>query len=198
MSPFGLLSVLYVPKYWHPVRAFNLTIGLEDFLNAFVMGGLSWQLGTFPVRRRLQLHNEPGQFLKRLVSLGALGVTFHVASLLIEIGPLSANLAGMFVVILVLTYLRPDLWQIPCAGAIGYGVVHFLVLHWMFTICPEFADQWNSANLWGPTVRNVPLDEIAFALALGACWPFIMAYSWNAKLDRSYSETELNGHHPNE
>jgi hypothetical protein len=182
-APFALASVFFVPEYWVPVRVAGHLTGPEDFIFSFATGGTAWLLAIWPWRQRVTADLHPGLFLGRYVSCATIGVALSMFCWVVGMGAMGSALVGITAVWGALMWRRRDLWPISAAGAFSFATFYALFVLVVFVLWPHLSLHWNVANLWGPRLLNVPVEEIVWALAYGAVWPLFMAHVFGARLD---------------
>jgi hypothetical protein len=182
LSPYAFSEVFYVPDYWNPQRVASFWASPEDLIFLFASGGVVWLLATWPVRRRLTLPVRSAQLCKRYVVCGVANVLLQLACLFFGWGALTSHVMGILGVGVALLWLCAELWPLAVAGAFGYALVYPALLGLAFVLWPEFRLQWNTANLWGPTLVGIPLEEAIWAASVGAVWPLSMGYVFAVRI----------------
>ena len=181
-GPYALASILFVPDYWNPVRvAEGYLTGPEDVLFSVANGGLAWLLATWPIRDRLTLDPRLSRFLTAYAVCALTGLTLVLVCWRSGIPVMDAVLIAMVAVTAALGLMQPRLWPIPVSGSVCFAVLYSVILLASFRTFPEFASQWNHSSLWGSAFLALPLEEIVWASAFGAVWPFLFAYMLGAE-----------------
>ena len=181
-TPCCFASIFFVPGYWDPVRIVTFIVGPEDLLFSFTTGGLAWFLATWPMRNYMECELRSRLIIRRYLICVFLGSTVNAVFLVFGFGVMISAIFGVLLVGTALLLWQKDLWPLQPIGLISFAVLYFIVIKWVFTVFPEFSLQWSAENLWGLTVWGIPLEEIAWAAACGAFWPFIAAYLFNVRL----------------
>lgn len=185
MLPFAYTSVLIEPTYWLPVRLAVFLTGPEDFIIAFACGGTSLLISIWFLQDRLIFTLDPARMARRYIIGTFSGLTIGGLFRLLGIGPLAAMVMAFVCFGLVVFWLGRRLWQVALAGLIGFTCLYFGVVKTMFILYPDFIQQWNTPNLWGPQIFGVPLDELTGAAGYAAAWPLFIAYVFDARLRQS-------------
>ncbi len=181
-GPYALASILFVPDYWNPVRvAEGYLTGPEDIIFSVANGGLVWLFATWPIRNRMTLRPRLSRFAMAYGICALSGLVLVLLCWRSGISIMSSVLIAMIGVTAVLGLMQGRLWRIPVSGAIVFAGFYSVVIAATFRAFPEFVLQWNNSSLWGPTFLKVPIEEIVWALAFGAVWPFLMAYMLGAQ-----------------
>jgi hypothetical protein len=181
-APFALTSFTVVPYYWTPVRVVEFVAGPEDVILGLACGGLVWLLAAWPLRHRINLAPALRPSFRRYMQCSVVGLGVGVVLLQCPVRPMTYTIVPILAVGLMVLYLRRDFWPLALTGAAGFTLFYVVLLRASFTVLPGFYSQWNTANLWGPHVGGLPLDEIAWAAACGAVWPLMMAYVLGVRL----------------
>jgi hypothetical protein len=181
-APYAFLSIFFVPAYWNPVRVLHLSIGIEDILFSFSNGGIVWLLATWPLRDRLILDIQIKQVFKRYLIFTASGITFWLILILSGCDPMHGAFLGIVVIIVLLLWLRIELWPLILVGMLSFGLLYFIFCSITFAMNPNFLMQWNVQSLSGNSLLGVPIEEIVWGMSFGALWPLLMGYSFNTRL----------------
>lgn len=194
-SPYALLSVFFVPEYWAPVRTTRLAASPEDFIFSFATGGIVWLLASWPLRRRFTHRLDWARFLGRYLECVVPGVTIGWLCFVSGLGVMASAIVGIAAVWGVLLWRCGGLWPLSAAGAFGFALFYAVLMVAAVVVWPDLHLHWNAANLWGPRLLGVPVEEIAWALAYGAVWPLFMAYVLDTRLaaDKSIGGEAFHG-----
>ncbi len=176
--PFGLTEPLFVPAYWNPPSLFNLAatthFDIESLIFSFAVGGLASVIyeAVFHVTHErlngLKLKQET-TFLHRLSLLSPL-LIFLLLELPTRMNPIYAATAGLFAGGIATLACRPDLAKKVIAGGLMFAGFYFIFFASLSLITPQFPSAWNSKDLTGIAVMNVPIEEILFAYSFGMLW----------------------------
>jgi Lycopene cyclase len=186
-TPFSLASFAFVPEYWNPVRIFEFPIGPEDLMFSLTTGGIAWLLAICWIHQNIHIKLQSSTILKRGF-LGVLyGSTIYTILWYVGVGVMSSVLISSIAVILLILYLRYDLWPIQLLGIACFTVFYIVFIKLGFTVFPEAIKQWKVSSLWGSSIWGIPLGEIAWAATFGGGWPLMMAYLFDARLAYGHS-----------
>jgi hypothetical protein len=181
-APFALASVMFVPEYWRPHRIACFLAGPEDLIFSFACGVLVWCTAVVLSPPRTMAFRPSRVFRVYggacIVFVGGILVFRNLCGL--RTMP-SVLVAGLVLYGLLLP-LRRDLLRFSLVAGFAYCVAYALFFGLVFAVCPDFARQWNWDNLWALSLLGVPLEEAAFALVFGACWPLAMAQAFDVRL----------------
>lgn len=180
--PFALTACVGAPLYWSPQKMGFLRFGPEDVIYSFAAAGCAWLLAVWPLNERIAINIRPDRLAWRYILIVAAGTLCGLGGLQLRIKPMSGFLLTLVLLGTVLLWLRPRLWVLAAAGSAGFAAFHFACLRMAFFVTPSFAHSWNEANLWGPRLFGIPMDEIAWAVVFGAVWPMFAAFVLDAQL----------------
>jgi hypothetical protein len=90
-------------------------------------------------------------------------------------------LACFGLVSFVILLRRPAYWCLAIPASLGHGIVYLSVLKGLYLLFPAFLEQWNQSGLWGPIIWGIPLDEMAWAFAIGFSWALVAAYLFDVQ-----------------
>ncbi len=180
--PFAITAPYFIPEYWNPPYMFGLIgfagIGIEDLLFTFFVGGIAAVLFEFLENKkevkikkgkpRNVLHLAPYVFAA--VLLAVLEKTFPSHSIYNLIA------AGALPAIYMIKRRKDLLVQSVSAGGL-FALLYFGLFAFFNILYPEYVSAvYSHKNLIGVYWGKVPLEEILFAFATGACWSVIYEY----------------------
>lgn len=186
-APLASGACFFVPEYWQPMRVLGTTVGVEDILFSFAMGGLTWVAATGLTADRIRVPPHPlraGRRYAVVLSLGALSLLGLWSA---GLGAMSAVLYAAAATVLLLLALRPALWRVALAGAAVLALTYTVACSLWFVLWPSFLDQWNADALSGARLLGVPAEEILWSLAHGAAWSLVMCLVFDVRLRRRTS-----------
>lgn len=180
-------TIIYVyyaePSYWHPPKFFSLSIGIEDAIGGFCLGGIGGVLYEELSRKRLKKIRETVKIklLHWLIPLVVLIISFglfFLFSINIMITLFFALCTG--VVLLVMT--RHDLTKPALLSGVYFSTLYVLILSTWFYLFPHALSWWNLDVFWGVTLIDVPLGEALFGFLYGAFWGPLYEFLFGYKL----------------
>jgi hypothetical protein len=188
-APMALTSLLFVPQYWTPESLFNLDarirVGIEDFLWAGAVGGISAVVGEILLHDRLSeirsrrrtRHYAPFVFIVvvfGLLELWHSGKTMDNCIMAFALGAM------------VLGFLRRDLVPSMLVSAISFTSLYFLMFLCVLYLYPEFVTRfYNLPHLMGIFIGGVPIEELLFAGSGGAIFSVAYEYAYGYRLERA-------------
>lgn len=165
-TPLGPLSqYLHVQDYWRPETITGTLLGPEDFLIAFLIGGISAGIYSFFMVERIRTKRTgllPLISGVYLVGIALLYGSFYILGLSSMWG--AFMLLGLFAI--VPTVAKP--WVLP--GALYTGIVFMVFLSAFYTgffwYYPGIVDAW-----WfgasGERLYGIPVEEFVWAFLWG-------------------------------
>lgn len=173
--PCCLTTYYFVPEYWQPVRAFDLSLGIEDLMFSFSTGIIALFV---PARRypkiTFAVRFKTLAFRYLVVCLCGCAVTAVLLQTPMMV--MHQALLGIFLVAIVFGGLKRRVIPTALLSGVVFGVFYLLVLISAFLFFPAFHQQWTLENLSGITLAGVPVEELYWAFAFGGCWVIVMAY----------------------
>ena len=191
-APLAMLSLLFVPAYWDPVRIFEFGTGPEDIIFSFANGGIVWFIITLPKRYRVSVNIK----MKRMLLRYAACITAGSISLIpISLGcnPMLATVVVLPLICIGLLWLRPEYWPLSVVGAAGFGLFYTIIGVISLIFFPDALQQWNPDALSGYSLLGIPVEEIAWSVCFGALWPLQMAFSFKTRITSAVKSE--NKHH---
>ena len=178
--PPAMFSPAFEGRYWSPRRLLGGGLGIEDFLCGFMVSGmLWWAICLIPRFGRMEL--DFSRFWSRywLVALPAIAASN--GAYFADADGLTLALIGPAVAAAILVFLAPSLWRFSAAGLAAFLALWWINLKLYFMAWPHFPGSWNQGVWFGRSVAGVPVGELLWAVAFGACWPAFMAWCMDAK-----------------
>jgi hypothetical protein len=189
LAPFGFLGYVFVPVYWQPdhLVQFVRGVGVEDFLICFSEGGLAWIFAGYgmrhaakdePIRdasnRTLTEWSSLPRSVSRFVLICGAGGVLSILGSLLGLEVMTAIVMGFTLVGVVAGALRCDLLPGALVAGPGFAGLHVGVGAILLAIWPAAADFWSVPILAGVRTFGLPVEEFAWALTFGACWPLFV------------------------
>jgi hypothetical protein len=178
LTHFGAcLESLYLADYWSPQYLWSLkvggvTIAPEDYLFGFALSGLAAAVFELALACTNDegIRRSFGQTWLRLQAAGAFFVIVNVT--LVRVLGMNSVHATLLLCMLGAAWLysRQPVWFVPGLTAGCVTAVLFLLFYELFflQLYPSIIeDWWHGGALTGLRVRRVPIEEIAWAFAMG-------------------------------
>jgi len=183
-APSSLLSFAFVPEYWSPSRVFSFVVGPEDILFSFSTGVLVWFVAERLGARREGFEplspSSVGPVVRRHIVWPCLFLAIFLPGWAAGARPMDATLAAAAVFVPLLAAWAPGAWRLALAGGAGFAALYGFCCAAAFYIWPHLGGQWSHAALWGLRVGPIPVEELAWAFAFGAVWPWTLAHAFEA------------------
>ena len=174
---FGIGGVLaekiYLRDWWHPITITNTSIGIEDFLFGFTIGGIASVIYEVLFRRRI----KEKRFLKLLTKkhlldafiILLLPIIFFTGNMYFGLNTLHASLFGYGVPLLIIYYRRRDLIVDSIVSGISLLAIVFLIYTVMeFLVSGWVVNFWTFQNVSPIIFLNVPIDDLVWYVFTGA------------------------------
>lgn len=177
-APLGLTEPLFVPAYWNPPSLFNLAritgFDLESLIFSFGIGGIGAVLYNLMTGRTLiPVTAAERRAPRHRLHYWALAVPLLSFPLLYSLpwNPIYPAIVALGLGAIATMFCRPDLTRKTWVGALLFLVCYSLFLLGVESTAPGYIGRvWNLHALSGLTILGVPLEELFFAAAFGACW----------------------------
>jgi len=181
-TPMALNSIAMVPEYWNPRRIAVLLIGPEDLLFSFSFGVIAWSLAVFPWRSRLALRQRSLPALIWAAILALSGFLLYSAVRITGAMTMNSHLAAMAALTLALLALRRHLWRLSVTGALSLPLFYTLASMPVVFVWPEFFSQWSEGGTSGYSFVGIPIEELLWCMAYGACFPAMLGSMFDARI----------------
>lgn len=178
--PLGFTEPLFVPSYWNPPSLFNLAqrtgFDIESVIFSFAIGGIASILYEFTTQKyehmlvqsqeRRSSRHRFHAFILPLIPL-----TFVILHWISNLHNLHVAVITMLVGSIAIAFCRPDLVRKMMVGSLLMTGLYFVYFQTLILAYPGYVERvWNLPSLIGIWIGGVPLDELLFALTLGALW----------------------------
>lgn len=176
--PWGILWPLaLVPEYWSPRLTLHIgRVGIEDVLWAFATGGVAWLAAVVPVQGRAPARDRARINPGRCALVGVVGEAVFLPLWLSGVNIMTAFVAAVVILGLVLLVIRRDLWKLAVGGGIGFGLINAFAMRATLAWCPDYYAQMPAGALSGLALWGLPAEEVYWAIATGAVWPLCVRY----------------------
>lgn len=167
MMPFGPLSqYFHLRDYWVPQTITGTPVGPEDFVIAFLIGGISAALyGFFVPHDRVRV--------SRWYAWPAVAGIYAVTAAFFAYG-IGSYLSGEIVAALFISFgvaavaIRPRFLLGSVGTSLLFGLLLFGFYLWFFNFYPGIRDAWWPVErLLGVYLWGVPLEEVLWGLLWG-------------------------------
>lgn len=179
-APCSLTTFYFVPDYWHPVRLFDFTLGIEDMLFSFSTGMMAWSIITIR-HRKIVSETTCFRVLWRYCKVLLLGLAMILLARQIPTTVMNQALIGIIIIGVILSWNRWHVLPSAILTGVMFAIFYTLFLAIIFFIFPGFSAQWNHPNLFGFSMLNIPIEECLWAFIFGTCWVIAMVFVLNTK-----------------
>lgn len=183
-SPQALASLELVPEYWNPEYVIELpwSIGLEDVLFNFYMGGVAWLLATCFVMGRVEVKFRLSTIFSRYLYAVLFGSAIGVPLYLLGTRPIDISFVVFGLWTVVLLSLRPALWPLALSG-FSLGIVYAALGYRLnLLLWPRISDYFNGQALWGVSFGRIPLEEYLYFALFCPAWALTTAFMLDARI----------------
>jgi len=151
-------------------------------LFAFNVGAMGYLAAVWLYRHKLMVAERPMPRFGRLLAIGIPTQCVFLVLFSISRSGIASAILALFMAVVPLLLLRPDLWRLSAAGGIGFPLFYCGIVRAAFWICPDFVSCWKSTPPWGLLLFGIPLGEIAWAVGFGLFWPLFAGYVFDLRL----------------
>jgi len=175
---FGIIAILLAPIYtkdwWQPLTITGTSVGIEDFLFGFGIGGLTSVIYEHLFNRRIKtakLTKKVKEEMKinLIIPLGAFIATFILCIFLFNLNSFISSTISLTISILLIYLKRKDLIRNSLLSGISSSIFAFTGYHLLNMITPGFFNEfWLYKNIGKILFLGVPLEEIVWFFLAGA------------------------------
>ncbi len=167
----GPLSELwYLRDYWRPETFTGWSIGIEDFLFGFFIGGIASSIyeELFDKRhsKRINRKHHWSWFIIPVVAL--LVFVLNLLTFVFGVNSIYASIFVFIALALLILYFRHDLLAESLVSGLLVGAMMFFGYLIFLTIFPQAIYRWwILQNISGILILGVPLEELLWAFGWG-------------------------------
>jgi hypothetical protein len=168
-TPLGPISeYFHVLDYWRPETITGTVIGPEDFIIAFLIGGISAAIyeWTYAVKREPTVRPGVWWYLFAAYAIGTGLLYWGVLVLGLTSTQVAVLLLSLFGIAAVAA--RPQLLKNAFFSSIAFGAFMFMFYQLYLYLYPGIIDAW-----WfgasGTRIVGVPIEEVAWGFLWGFC-----------------------------
>ncbi len=164
----GPLSELwYLQDYWQPQTITGTSIGIEDFLFGFFIGGIISVLYLEIFNKHIskkRTRNHPTRFFFLFITLIILFVSFYVFGL----NSIYASVITFLALAIFIYHKRRDLFVDQLMSGIFLAGMMFLFYLVFLYIFPDAINRWwFLKNISGVLILGIPVEELLWAFSFG-------------------------------
>ena len=168
--PLAISDYFFIPDYWNPETLFGLKPGIESFLFAFCIGGISaalYKTYSGEKLKKMKKSNRHGSIL-----LAVMFITMLLMNLIFKVDLIYDGHATMLLGGVTIMLLRRDLIKDSlCGGLLFLGLYFLILLSFEYILFPGIIERtWTLQNPLFPKVVGLPMEELLWALTFGLVW----------------------------
>ena len=122
--------------YWNPMRVGGWAAGPEDMLFTFNAAATACLPAVWLYRHKLMVAERPMPRFGRLLAIGIPTQCVFLVLFSISRSGIASAILALFMAVVPLLLLRPDLWRLSAAGGIGFPLFYCGIVRAAFWICP--------------------------------------------------------------
>ncbi|MSU56363.1 MAG: hypothetical protein EXS51_03605 [Candidatus Taylorbacteria bacterium] len=175
-----LLESLFLEDYWTPQLFNGWSVGIEDFLYGFTIGGVASVLYEAFFKTRFIRKKSHAYHWRFLLVLYAISFTaLFIGREVLGFNTMYAALGSLGAAFLSIVFFRPDLVREAIWSAILFTALTVLVYIPVLIIFPHFISSfWHLSNISGLLLGGIPLEEFVWAFMFGlVVGPFYEAWA---------------------
>jgi hypothetical protein len=184
--PFALTDFFFIPEYWNPPNLFGLInrfgFGIESFMFAFFGAGIAAVVYEIVFNKKLRKklsHTKKTPLYIRFFPYWTFAASFILGEIIFPTISIYNLIAAGLLTIIATGILRRDLIpQIVTSGLI-FAVLYFGLFTFYNQLFPDYISMvYTLPNLMGIFITGIPVEEILFAVALGAAWSTMYEFTF--------------------
>lgn len=170
VAPFGFFEFLFIRDYWKPPLFNGWSVGLEDFLFSFAIGGIAAVIyEELFAKRQMKRHLKKHIFWAFFITLCGI-VWMYVGSVILGYNSIYVCSSILLVAGLVILFVRHDLIKDALYSGVLVGSLMFLLYLVLFSMFSGIVEHiWMLENISGILVMGIPIEELMW----GFSWGFV-------------------------
>lgn len=184
----SLVEIIHVLDWWRPLTITNTTVGIEDFLFGFGIGGIASVIYEHLFNKRVKIKKvkeikEQKRNINFLFLLTLLFILFFGGFFIFNLNSFEAMLVSFIIPILIIYIKRKDLIKDSLVSGMLVLIASIIGYHILNLITPGFFDEfWLFQNIGRIMVLGIPLEEHIFYFLAGALLGPLYEYWKEGKL----------------
>jgi hypothetical protein len=185
-GPF--VEAVHILDWWKPLTITNTSIGIEDFLFGFGIGGVASVIYAYLFNKRVKIKKvkkikEQKRNINFLILLALLFILFFGGFFILNLNSFESMLVSFIIAIIVIYTKRSDLIKDSLVSGVLVLIISILGYHILNFITPGFFDAfWLFQNIGRIIVLGIPLEEHIFYFLAGALLGPLYEYWKEGKL----------------
>lgn len=169
IAPLGPLSELfYLLDYWRPELFNGWTIGVEDLLFGFFIGGIAGVIYEEIFQMKYDSRPVLGHHRWVIGIVAFEGLLIKIGSTLFHVNSIYASILGFLIIGSAMLVIRKDLIRDALFSGFLVGILTFFLYLIFLAIFPGIIKKWwILTNISGVLVLGVPLEELFWAFGWG-------------------------------
>jgi hypothetical protein len=177
----GFLDGISKPTYWNPPTFFSLTVGIEDVLLGFCLGGVSVVLYEELAKKHLRKIHHPQKMLLR-ISVPFVALFLSISGYYLGMSIMISLIFGVIIGLILEASLRKDLRPAILYSGFYFGLLYFIIIAVWLLLFPQAVNWWNLRVFNNIIIFNVPLGEVLFGFYFGSFWGTIYEFIFGYRL----------------
>jgi len=173
---FGLAAPLaayvYIQDWWRPLTITGTSIGIEDFIFGFAIGGIASIIYTYLFNKKVKIKKNKIKKQKRNINLLTLLILlmgiFFIGFFVFNLNSFISTILAFGIPTLIIYIKRRDLIKDSIISGISTLIIAIIIYQLLNIITPGFFDEfWLFQNIGRIMLFGMPLEEIIWFLLAG-------------------------------
>lgn len=169
--PLAVSDFFFIPDYWNPGTLFNLRPGIESFIFAFTIGGVSSALYKTLMKKKLVKMKDKND-KHGLILLIVMFTTMLLMNLIFRVDLIYDGHVTMLIGAITIMLLRKDLVEESIIGGLFYVILYasFLLFFDNILFPGVISTAWTLKNPIFQKFLGLPFEELLWGLTFGMIW----------------------------
>jgi hypothetical protein len=181
--PGPLAAYVHLIDWWKPITIIGTSIGIEDFLFGFCMGGIAGVIYEYIFNKRVEIKKHKIKNSNFIFILGLMFLIYFGSALILKLNTFLSAILSFSVPTLIIWIKRKDLIKnslisgslLLIMAALGYNLLNL--------ITPGFFDAfWKFENIGRIIIFNIPLEEHVWYFTFGCFFGPLYEYWKQGKI----------------
>jgi hypothetical protein len=181
--PGPLAAYVHLIDWWKPITIIGTSVGIEDFLFGFCMGGIAGVIYEYIFNKRIKIKNHKTKNFNFIFLLGLMFFIYFGLTLIFKLNTFVSAVLSFLIPTFIIWIKRKDLIKNSLISGLLLLIMATLGYNLLNLITPGFFDAfWKFENIGKIMILNIPLEEHIWYFAFGCFFGPLYEYWKQGKI----------------
>jgi hypothetical protein len=157
--PGPLAAYVHLIDWWRPINIIGTSVGIEDFLFGFCMGGIAGVIYEYIFNKRVKIKKHKTKNFNFIFLLGLMFLIYFGLALILKLNTFASAILSFSIPTLIIWIKRRDLIKNSIISGLLLLIMAILGYNLLNLITPRFFDAfWKFENIGKIIIFNIPLE----------------------------------------